>query len=395
MQLFDPNIPNILANPYPLLKQHQETDPVMWNPALQRWMILKQKDMIAICRDARASSKNRGKKTPKIVEFIIRPLLEGVTKSLLFLDNPDHKRLRSIVNSAFSPKFVASLQSRIESISEELLTQAQPHGHMDIIADFAFPLPVIIISELLGVDASDRDAFKVWSNKITRIVVKPKVSAFDLLAANSAVKEMRKYFDRLFVLKRKNPGDDLISYLLTQETDKMNNDELFSMCMLILIAGHETTTNQIGLGVWNLLRHRDQWEHLCKTPDLIDMTVDEILRYDCSVQSITRTAIDDIPINNKIIRKGDTILLSIGACNRDPDIFEAPDTFDISRKNPAAVSFGHGPHFCLGASLTKMELKVALLQLIKKFPDLQLEDQNLEWIPALSHRGLKKLRVSF
>lgn len=393
MQIFDPNVQEVLANPYPVLRHHQAAEPVFWNPALKRWMILKQKDMIAICRDPRASSKNRGKAPPKIVGFFIKPLLDGITKSLLFLDNPEHKRLRSIINSAFSPKFVASLQTRIESVSEDLLANVSSHRTLDIVSDYAFPLPVIIISELLGVDSSDREVFKEWSNKITRIVVKPKLTAMDLLAANTAVKQMRKYFHRLFSLKRKNPKDDLISYLLTQENETINSDELFSMCMLILIAGHETTTNQIGLGAWNLLRHRDQWDLLCKNPEMIDGAVDEILRYDCSVQSITRTAIDDISIRNKTIKKGDTLLLSIGACNRDPEIYEHPDTFDISRKNPPHISFGHGPHFCLGASLTKMELKVALLHLTKKFPNMELLDQKWEWIPALSHRGLKKLNV--
>lgn len=390
---FDPSRPEILADPYPVLNAWRERDPVHWNPILKRWMILKHEDFMKMCRHPQASSNSRGaKKMPGWLRWILRPLLEGVTQSILFLDEPDHGRLRSTVNKVFLPRLVAAMQPRIEELTHELLREA--HGRVDIMATLAFPLPVIVIAELLGVDVNDRARFKKWSNRITKIVVKPDVTLVDLWAANQSVREMRRYFDIEFRKRRESPREDLISKFLQEAGDVMTDAEIFSMCMLILIAGHETTTNLIGNGVLALLKNPEQLALLRREPERIDAAVEEILRYDSSVQAIVRMATDDIELRGKVIRKGQMMMLSVAAANRDPDVFANPDRFDIERVSGTGhASFGKGAHFCLGSALARLETKIAIQFLIQEFPELRLETRTLDWRPALSHRGLKTLWV--
>lgn len=390
---FDPSQLDILADPYPVLNAWRERDPVHWNPILKRWMILKHDDFMKMCRHPQASSNSRGaKKMPGWLRFLLRPLLEGVTQSILFLDEPDHGRLRSTVNKIFLPRLVAAMQPRIEDLTHELLSEA--HGRVDLMTTLAFPLPVIVISELLGVDVNDRALFKKWSNRITKIVVKPDVTLVDLLVANQSVREMRRYFNAEFHKRRASPREDLISKFLKEAGDAMTDAEIFSMCMLILIAGHETTTNLIGNGILALLKNPEQLALLRREPERIDAAVEEILRYDSSVQAIVRMATDDIELRDKVIGKGQMMMLSVAAANRDPEAFTNPDRFDIERTSDTGhASFGKGAHFCLGSALARLETKIAILLLIQKYPELKLEAQTLDWRPALSHRGLKTLWV--
>jgi cytochrome P450 len=212
--------------------------------------------------------------------------------------------------------------------------------------------------------------------------------------ANRSVREMRRYFNAEFRKRREKPREDLISRLLQEAGGAMNDAEIFSMCMLILIAGHETTTNLIGNGVLALLRNPEQLALLRREPERIDAAVEEILRYDSSVQAIVRVASEDIELRDKVIRKGQTMMLSVAAANRDPEVFADPDRFDITRSSDQGhASFGKGSHFCLGAALARLETKIAILFLIQKFPQVKIEAQSLNWIPALSHRGLKTLWV--
>lgn len=393
---FDPSRPEILRDPYIHLKAWREKDPVHWNPVLGRWMVLRHKDVQSLCKHPSFSSESRNqKRLPWLLRVWLRPLLSGILNSMLFRDPPEHTRLRQTVNAAFSPKLMADLNVKIEKIAKELLDQVSGQGRMDLIADFAFPLPVTVISELLGVDPADRAMFRKWSNAITAIVVRPKLGLKDLLRANSSVIEMRKYFDDLFRKRRAEPREDLVSHLVKLSPEKLNSDELFSMCMLILVAGHETTTNILGLAVYALLQNPTEWEKLKSDPARMDRAVDELLRYDSSVQALARVCVQDVEIGGKQIKKGDTMMLSLASANRDPEFLADADRMDIDRAPVAGLTFGHGPHFCLGASLTKLEMKIALRALIERFPNLKLAEQDFAWVPALSHRGLKRLEVKF
>lgn len=396
LQEFDPSRPEILADPYRFLKAWREQDPIHWNPRLQKWMILRHKDVQTLCKHPSFSSESRNaKKIPWPVRFWLRPLLSGILNSMLFRDPPEHTRLRQSVNAAFSPKLMADLNSKIEAIANDLIDRVQAKGHMDLIADFAFPLPVIVISELLGVEISDRDLFRKWSHAITPIIVRPKVGLGDLLRANRSVIEMRRYFDRLCIARRNEPREDLVSHLVRLHPEKLNSDELFSMCMLILLAGHETTTNMIGLGVRALLQNPDQLAKLRADPSRVDRAVDELLRYDSSVQALARVCVEDTVLEGKTIKKGEMLMLSLASANRDPSFVADPDRLDLERTAPGLLTFGHGPHFCLGAALTKLEMKIALKTLFARLPDLEIADANFDWIPALPHRGLKRLDLKF
>jgi hypothetical protein len=393
---FDPSEPDVLANPYASLKDWRERDPIHWNPVLQRWMVLRHRDVQRLCRHPTFSSRSRNaRKLPALLRWWLKPLLNGILNSMLFQDAPEHTRLRQSVNTAFLPKIMADLAPKIEKTAHELLDKVAAQGRMDLIAAYAFPLPVIVISELLGVAPEDRALFRKWSNSITAIVVRPKVGLKDLLRANASAREMRRYFDKLFALRRAEPREDLVSHLLRLPPGSLNADELFSMCMLILIAGHETTTNMIGLSVKALLENPDELARLRADPTLMDRAVDELLRYDSSVQALARVCIEDTELDGKAIKKGDTLMLSLAAANRDPEFTDDPDRLRLDRGAAGGVTFGHGPHFCLGAALTKLEMKIALGALFARFPNLKLEPQDYHWVPALSHRGLHRLNVSF
>lgn len=396
MAEFDPSRPEILADPYPSLRAWREKDPLHWNPILQRWMVLRSKDVQRLCKHPSFSSESRSaKKLPWLARLWLRPLLDGVLNSMLFKDAPTHTRLRQSVNAAFSPKMMADLGPKIERIAEDLLNRASARGRMDLVADFAFPLPVAVIADLLGVEVADQEMFRRWSNRITPIIVRPKIGLRDLLRANRAVIEMRRYFERLFVQRRAEPREDLVSHLVRLGPERLNADELFSMCMLILLAGHETTTNMIGLSVLALLRNPEELARLRADPSLMDRAVEELLRYDGSVQALARLCVEDTEIDGRKIQKGQMLMLSLASANRDPDLVADPDRLDIGRAPSPTMTFGHGPHFCLGASLTRLEMKIALGALISRFPDLRLVDTENEWIPALSHRGLRRLDLSW
>jgi hypothetical protein len=295
---------------------------------------------------------------------------------------------------AFSPHVIESMRPRIEQITRDHLDRAAQRGEMDVIADLAYPLPIIVIAELLGFPPQDYQRIKRWSDDMAAALA--LTANADMQAkAGLARDELRDYFDQL-VPKLKNPGSqNLLSALLATEhlPEALNREEIFSNAVLLLAAGHETTANLIGNGMLALLNHRDQLELLGKHPELIDSAVEEILRFDSPVQWTSRVSGEAIEIGGRTIEPGQIVLGGLGAANRDPRQFTEPDRLDLRRSPNRHIAFGQGPHFCLGATLAKMEASISILRLIERFPNIRLSDRKLPRIQGLTFRGVEHLPI--
>jgi cytochrome P450 len=323
--------------------------------------------------------------------------MKPLARNMLDTDPPDHQRLRSLVQKAFTPRLMERMRPRVQAIADALLDAVQERGKMDLIDDYAFPLPITVIAELLGVPAEDRNKFREWSNaavsgdttqEYLEKILLPHMQAFT------------NYLRAMFEEKRKNPKDDLISGLVRAEEagDKLSEDELLGMVFLLLIAGHETTVNLIGNGVLALLQHPDQLQKLRDDPSLIKPAIEELLRYDGPVETSTeRFAREDIAIGGTVIPKGEIVMVVIASADHDPERFMDPDALDITRAHNRHLAFGKGIHFCLGASLARMEGQIAIGKLLRRMSELRLADppESLTWRPGMVLRGLKGLPVEF
>ena len=312
---------------------------------------------------------------------------------MLALDPPDHTRLRALVSRAFTPKSVATLQPKVEQIADDLLHAIEGQTRFDLMNAFAFPLPVIVIAQMLGVHTEDLSRFKAWSNLIS-LSIEPILDDENIKRARQARVELEAYFEEIIAQRRRKPQADLTSDLVAAEEagDRLTHAELVTTLILLLVAGNETTRNLIGNGMLALLKNPDQFQRLRRQPDLLDLAIHEFLRYDPPVQMDRRIALEDVEIRNKRIRAGQPIFSLIGAANRDPAVFSDPNTLDIGRKKTSHLSFGRGIHYCLGASLAVMEAKVAFAALLKRYASIRLNAE-----PVRRHqitlRGLNELWV--
>lgn len=316
------------------------------------------------------------------------------SKFLLSMDPPSHTRLRSLVQSAFSPAIVESLKPQIESAAIHLLDQIPPSAsEIELITQFAAPLPVTVIAKLLGVPSEDFGRLKAWSGPMAATAEsrKPEVIA----AAMQVCEEFSIYLSEIVQQRRRSPQDDLISSLIAAEADggKLTEDELIATCMLILVAGHETTTNLIANGVLCLLSNPDQLELLKRDPQLRSSAIEEILRFESPARIAIRFASEDMELKGASIKRGDRVGLVVASANHDPKEFDKPDSFLIERKMGRHLSFGFGIHFCLGAALARAEAEIALRTLFSRFPNLRLRSREPRWTESISLRGLQALPV--
>jgi cytochrome P450 len=328
------------------------------------------------------------------------PVFRSMSHWMLQQDPPDHTRLRGLVVKAFTARRVEDMRPRIQQIVDETLDAVADRGHMDLIADFAYRLPVTIICDMLGIPEEHREIFHQRSGEGGRLLDPVPLSAADIAYVNAGNMMSQLYFQQLFELRRKNPADDLTTQLVQAEQDgsKLSNEELTANIILLFGAGHETTVNLIGNGLLALHRNPDQLALLKARPDLISNAIEEFLRYDSSVQMTGRVALEDIEdLGGKKIPKGDTVLCLLGSANRDPAAYpDRPDSLDITRSNVKPLSFGGGIHHCLGAQLARIEAEIAILTLLRRLPDLRLDDaQNPEWRSTFVLRGLKRLPASW
>src|SRR5438270_3412597 len=365
-------------------------------------VLSRYRDCAALLRDARSSSE-AGKSTMN-QQWMARRGSEEVFGELagmrpfLFMDPPDHTRLRALVQKAFTPKTVESLRPRVQELVDELLAPALEEGSMEVIDDLAYPLPVRVISELLGVPHEDHETFKGWSKEMARALDPDFATPPDVEERREqAAKAFVEYFQALISERRRQPRDDLLSALIAAEDEghKLTERELLSTLILLLVAGHETTVNLIGNGVLALCRNPQQNERLHRDPSLARTAVEEVLRYDPPVQFTARVALDDIDIDGTTLEKGGQAILLLAAGNRDPEQFADPDSFDVGRPDNRHLAFGLGAHFCLGAPLARVEGQVALEAVASRLDHLSLAVEQPEYKENIVLRGLAGLPVTF
>ena len=395
---FNPFVPEFRENPYLFYDQLREGDPVHWAEGFGFWVISRYADCVTMLRNSHGSTNPRD--WERYNDYVASLGGEGAasdmqSKWMLLKNPPDHTRLRKLVTKAFTPRVVEGMRPHIQNIVDDLLDQVQAKGHFDIIGDLAFPLPVIVIAELIGVPVEDRDQFKEWTGALARSL-DPVVTPEIVEAANSATESFVDYFTRLVTKRREQPQDDMLSALIAveEEGDRLNEEELIATVILLFGAGHETTMNLIGNGMLALFRNPDQLAKLKAEPSLIETAVEEFLRYDGSVQITARVALEDIEIGGKLIHKNQQSLIMLGAANHDPAQFDNPDQLDIARQDNPHITFSHGIHHCLGAPLARVEAQLAINTLLRRMPDLKQETENVEWREMITLRGLRALPVT-
>jgi cytochrome P450 len=395
--------PEFYANPYPIYHQLRDADPVHWSDAWKGWVLTRYADVTSTLRDfSRFSNVGRIdlflEQLPEEGRGKMGPLKGHFSRAITHLDPPDHTRIRKLLKTVLSTHLVQSMRPRIEALVSELISEVQDAGRMDVIRDFAYPLPAIVLGEMLGIPPEDRDQYKKWSDDIGVGLVGTGRAALDNVErARQSLFELTDYLRPLVAQRRQHPRNDLISNLIAIEVkgDRLSERELFSTCITLILAGHGTTTNLIGNGILALLRHPDQLEALKNDPSLIEIAVEELLRYDSPLQRIWRMATEDVEIDGKHIRKGQIVLPTMGAANRDPAEFSEPDRLNISRQNNPHVALGTGIHLCVGGPLARLQGAIAINALLQRLPSLQLETEALAWEANLFHRGLKSLPVVF
>jgi pimeloyl-[acyl-carrier protein] synthase len=393
-QLLDPEV---LANPYPLYARLRTEAPVYWDPYLHAWVVTRYADVVTVLHHFSAN------RTPTPEQFAalglaeLAPLSQMMVKQMLFMDAPDHTRLRGLASTAFTPARVEVLRSHIREIVSSLLGPLVSAGRMDLIADLAAPLPAIVTAEMLGVPTSDSDQLKSWSADFAEVLGNFQHNPDRASRTLKCVEEMTAYFRAAIQRQRTEPREGLINALMTAEIDgdRLTEEEIIANSIVTMVGGQETTTNLIGNGVLALLRNPDQFERLKSDLSLIPSAVEELLRYESPSQHTARLAPQDTELGGKQIRKGQAVIAVMGAGNRDPQRFPDPDRLDIGRTDNRHLAFGWASHFCFGAPLARIEGQLALEAIVRRLPDLALEPGPLVWRDNLGLRGLTSLPVTF
>jgi len=398
--LFNPLSPDFIRDPYPHYERLRTTDPMHVN-AHGAFVASRHADVSVVLRDKRFGKdfvdRTIRRYGPKIME---EPIFRGMSHWMLQQDPPDHTRLRGLVVKAFTARRVEDMRPRIQEAVDQTIDAVIEKGRMDLIDDFAFRLPVTIICDMLGIPEDHREAFYKGTRDSGRILDPVPLSPAEIAEANASGAMGRMYFEQLFEMRRRNPGNDLTTQLIQAEEagDKLSNEEMTANIILLFGAGHETTVNLIYNGLLALYRNPDQLALLKANPSLMTNAIEEFLRYDSSVQLTGRVALEDIEdVGGKPIPKGESVLCLLGSANRDPAVYpDRPDRLDITRPNVKPLSFGGGIHFCLRAQLARIEAEIAISTLLRRLPELKLDDsENPEWRPTFVLRGLKRLPASW
>lgn len=380
----NPQAAQRLLDPFDAYRHMRETAPVAFDPAHHLWSVYRYDDVQRVLSEyiTFSSAYGRGSGSER----------DPLGASMISTDPPRHRQLRTLVTQAFTPRTVAQLEPRIQAIVDDLLDPIVPTGQMDVIADLAYPLPVIVIAELLGIPTADRARFKQWSDAVVTGSRAAEISGHDLQA------EMSAYFIQLIEERRAAPRDDLISALLAAQIDgqHLSQVELLGFCALLLVAGNETTTNLIGNAILCLDEHPDALGLLRAQPNLLPGAIEEVLRYRSPVQSMFRATIRDAEMGNQTVPAGQPVIAWIGSANRDPAQFPDPDRFDIARVPNRHLAFGQGIHFCLGAPLARLEARLALGAMLTRLPRLRRDRTvPLEPLESFIVYGVKRLPIIF
>jgi cytochrome P450 len=394
--------PAWFQDPYPALSELREEDPVHWSDRWGVWVVTRHEHVVEVFRDPRRFS-NAGRFStfldglPPEAAPRVEPLRRHYASGMLQSDPPDHTRLRPLVNRAFTPRVIAASAPRIEQIVKELIAGFRDRGTADLLREFAYPLPAMVICELMGVPVADRESLIEMSDGVVAIQRAGRASVDDhLVTSAKSIVAMEGYFRTLCRDRRMVPREDLITALVQAEEagDRLDEAELISMCTTLMIAGHETTRNLIGNGLALLLQRPDAVARLTAEPALWATAIEEMLRFESPVARGWRRVAVDNELEGRALRAGQLVYLMLGAANRDPRVFTEPDTFDIARTANRHMAFGQGIHFCLGAPLTRLEARIAFPAVLAALPELRL-DGELRWNESLTHRGLSSLPVRF
>jgi hypothetical protein len=393
-QLLDPEV---LANPYPLYARLRSEAPVYWDPYLHAWVVTRYADVVTVLHHFSANRTPTPEQLAALGLADLAPLSQLMVKQMLFMDAPDHTRLRGLASMAFTPARVEVLRSHIQEIMDRLLEPLVSAGRMDLIADLAAPLPAIVTAEMLGVPTSDSDQLKAWSADFAEVLGNFQHNPDRASRTLKCVAEMTTYFRAAMQRLRVEPTEGLINALMTAEIDgdRLTDEEIIANSIVTMVGGQETTTNLIGNGVLALLRNPDQLGRLRSDLSLVPSAVEELLRYESPSQHTARLAPQDTMLGGKQIRKGQAVIAVMGAGNRDPDRFPDPDRLDIARTDNRHLAFGWASHFCFGAPLARIEGQIALQAIVRRLPDLALEPGPLVWRDNLGLRGLMSLPVTF
>lgn len=389
--------PEVLANPYPLFRRLRSEDPVHWDPFLHTWVVTRYVDVLEVLHTFSARRTHTPEKLEAVGLGEMQPIAELMVKMMLFMDPPQHTRLRKLASHAFTPGRVAALRAHIREIAHRLLDHVVRDHRMDIIRDLAEPLPAIVTAEMLGVPSEDWKQLKAWSADFAEMLGNFQHNPDSVPRMRHTVSGMMTYFRDAVRHQRADPKEGLVSSLMSAEVDgdRLTDDEVVATCIVTMVGGQETTTNLIGNGVLTLLHHPEQLERLRREPSLVPLAVEEMLRYESPSQHTGRLAPSERPLGGKIIPKGQAVMAVIAAANRDPERFPDPDRFDINRQDNRHLAFGYAAHFCFGAALARIEGQEALEALVRRMPDLRREPAPLVWRNNSGLRGVTALAVTF
>ncbi len=389
--------PVVLADPYPLYARLCEEDPVHWDQFLHCWVVTRYADVHQVLHSFSADRTP----SPEVMRSLglghIEPIAAVMVKQMLFLDAPDHTRLRKLCSTAFTPRRVELLEGRIETIANDLIDKVIANKRMDVIADFAAPFPSIVTAHLLGVPAEDHAQLKAWSADFAEMLGNFQHNPERIDRVLKSVAEMTDYFRRAVREEERPLPEGLIRSLVEAEIDgnRLSEEEVIANTIVTMVGGQETTTNLIGNGLLTLLRQPDKLAELRDNPEIAESAIEELLRFETPSQHTGRICREDTIMGGKLIKKGDAVMAVMAAGNRDPRRFADPDTLDLRRTDNRHLAFGWAAHFCFGAPLARMEGRIAFTTLLRRLPELALGEGKLSWRENLGLRGLKSLPVTF
>lgn len=385
---------------YEIYKESRKKQPILFVNQVEigkEWLITRYEDALPLLKDNRLKKDWTNVFSQDIKNMYLSvDNSDHLTTHMLNSDPPNHSRLRSLVQKAFTPKMIAQLDGRIQRIADDLISDIERKGTLNLVDDYSFPLPIIVISEMLGIPKEDQAKFRIWSHAVIASPETPE----EIKETEKQLSEFITYLQYLVDIKRKEPKEDLVSALILAESEghKLSARELYSMIMLLIVAGHETTVNLITNTVLALLENPNQLQLLKDNPKLIDSAIEEGLRYYSPVEVTTaRWAMEPFQIHHQTIQKGDMVIIALASANRDETVFENPEIFDITRENNRHIAFGHGSHFCLGAPLARLEAKIAITTLFNRMPELQIKGnrEEIKWQGNYLMRSLEELPLTF
>jgi len=405
-QPFDPSLslfqlldPAVHADPFPFYRRLREEAPVMWDPFMHTWVVTRYEDVHFVLKEFSADRTPDPKKMEALGLPSLGPVADLMARQMLFLDAPDHTRLRKLCMSAFTPRRVDAMEDKVREIAHDLIDKAVQDGECELIADFAEPFPAIVTAGLLGVPLEDHRQLKAWSATFAEMLGNFQHNPDRVRDVLKCVADMTGYFRDAVREQERNPHDGLIRSLMDAEVDgqRLSEDEVIANTIVTMVGGQETTTNLIGNGILTLTRQPNKMAQLRAHPEIIESAVEELLRYETPSQHTARIVKQDTEIGGKLMKKGEAVMAVMAAGNRDPERFPNPDELDLTRTDNRHLAFGWAAHFCFGAALARMEARISYLALLARMEDIHVAvpESTLEWRTNSGLRGLSDLPLAF